>query len=81
MVSSILFNTDDSIYIINWNHIIVYKLLILDKNTWNPTILYKLFVWDKNTLYRITVCNKKSLKKQLEKIANINVQCTRFLNL
>ena len=28
--------------IVTWNHIIVYELLILDKNTWNCIIVYEL---------------------------------------
>ena len=39
------------IEIIIWNHIIVYRLLVFDKNTWNHCSLsqkkswYKLFKW------------------------------------
>ena len=36
-----------------WNHIIVNKLFVLDKNTWYIN-LYKLFVLDKNTWYHKT---------------------------
>ena len=39
-----------------WNHIIVYKLLILDRNTWNHVYtLYTLLVLDRNTWKPVTL--------------------------
>ena len=29
-------NDDSKIEVITWNHVIVYKLLVLNRNTWNP---------------------------------------------
>ena len=37
---------------ITLNYIIVYKLLVLDKNTWNYTTAYKFL--DRNTWYHIS---------------------------
>ena len=33
----------------SWNLIILYKILILDRNTWNDTTSCELFVLDRNT--------------------------------
>ena len=33
-----------------WNHINEYKLLALDRNTWNHRIVYVILVFDWNTL-------------------------------
>ena len=33
------------IRIVTWNHIFMYKLLELDKNTWDDITVYKLFVF------------------------------------
>ena len=68
--------------IITWNHITVYKWIVINKNiwyhitvcklfvsgrnTWNHTTVCKLFVSDRNTWYLITVC-KKSHKNELHK--------------
>ena len=43
--------------IVTWNHIIVYKLLILDMNTWKLTAVC-LFELDRNAWCNITVCQK-----------------------
>ena len=40
---------------VNWNHIIGYKLLLFDWSTWSHDIEGKLFVLDRNTWYHITV--------------------------
>ena len=34
--------------IVTWNDIIIYKLLVLDRNTWNDIIIYKLLEFDRN---------------------------------
>ena len=44
---------------------ILYKSLVLDRNTWNHRIVHKLLVLDRNTWNHIIV--QKSLKKQLHK--------------
>ena len=44
-----------------------------------PYTVCKLFVLDRNTYYHISIL-KKTLKQQLHKNVNINVQCTRFPN-
>ena len=38
-------------------YIIVYELLVLDKNAWNYSTVHKLFVVDRNTWY-MTVCKQ-----------------------
>ena len=48
---------------INWNHITVYKLLILDWYTWNHSPKCKLFVLDKNTWYCVTVFKQMIIDK------------------
>ena len=43
--------------IVYWNHIIVYKILVLDMNTWNHITVCKLFVLDWNTWNLTTLFN------------------------
>ena len=40
--------------ILTWNHIIMYKLLILDSNTWNIAVC-KLLELNRNTWYNINI--------------------------
>ena len=49
-------NSYYEIGIVAWNHIIVCKLLVLDRNTWNHIIAWKLLVLDRNTWNHIIAC-------------------------
>ena len=41
--------------IVTWNNLIVYRLLVLDRNTWNNKAVCQLFVLDRCTWYHINV--------------------------
>ena len=59
------------------NHITVYTLFVLDRNSWYHIIVGKLFVLDRNTRYHINVCKK--LLRYIKNI-NINEQWTKLRN-
>ena len=59
--------------IVTWKHVIVYKLLILDRNTLRYTTVWKSFVLNGNTWYPITVVKNdyRHIKKMQQNIENI----------
>ena len=60
------------IEMVTWNHIIMYKLLVLDRNTWNHIIVYKLLVLDRNIWNHIT--EKKIKRNNYAKNVIMNIQ-------
>ena len=57
---------------ITWNHIIMYKMLVLDKNTLNYTTVCKLLVLNWNTWYYV--------KKQMKQHKNVNINITYVIH-
>ena len=64
-------NDYHQIEIVSWNHIIMYKLLVLERNTLDHTTLCKLFVLNKNTWYHMTVYKKEPIHKKYKHTMNM----------
>ena len=58
---------------LTWNHIVMYKLLVLDWNTWRYMTSCKLFIFDRNTWYHISYNLKKLLHKKCKNKCTMNL--------